>query len=200
MYSLSLIYVLSAQFKYIFPALYINQALLLSKSFFKRSIYPCYPWRPWSELGIILAWHDFSLFRPSHRQGSHSRNLVHKSSIQQYSCIYTDIRPKSTYTRGNSSCNLFDMFGPWIILKTLQSRRLLQGLIKQREIEFSLRYFDWPIPVFIMFIEIFIDIFIVISVNSWYLLLRFTRVQFSCMRFMLVGLSKNYSIAWPHRF
>ena len=60
-----------------------------------------------------------------------------KSSIQQCTCIYTDIRPKCTYTRGNSSCNLFDMFGPWKILKTLQSRRLLQGLIKQREIEFS---------------------------------------------------------------
>ena len=60
-----------------------------------------------------------------------------KSSIQQYSCIYTNIRPKCTYTRGNSSCNLFDMFGPWKILKTIQSRRLLQGLIKQHEIEFS---------------------------------------------------------------
>ena len=67
-------------------------------------------------------------------------NRFDKSSIQQYTCIYTDIRPKCTYTRGNSSCNLFDMFGPWKILRTLQSRRLLQGLIKQREIEFSRSY------------------------------------------------------------
>ena len=34
------------------------------------------------------------------------------------------------------------------------TRSLLQGLIKQHEIDVKLRYFDWPIPVFIRFIEI----------------------------------------------
>ena len=37
----------------------------------------------------------------------------------------------------------------YLKLKTLQSRRLFQGLIKQCEIRVELRYFDWPMPVFI---------------------------------------------------
>ena len=42
-----------------------------------------------------------------------------------------------------------------IKLKILQSRRLLQGLITQRAVnKVKLRHFDWPIPVFIRFIEI----------------------------------------------
>ena len=42
-----------------------------------------------------------------------------------------------------------------IKLKILQSRRLLQGLIKQLAVnKVKLRHFDWPIPVFITFIEI----------------------------------------------
>ena len=128
---------MSAQFKYIFPALYISQALLLSKSFSKRSIYPCYPLKTlkWSVHDTCIA--RFFVVQTVPHRAAIGEIWFDKSSIQQYTCIYTEIRPKCTYTRGNSSCNLFDMFGPWKILKTLQSRRLLQGLIKQREIEFS---------------------------------------------------------------
>ena len=126
---------MSAQFKYsFFPALYINQALLLSKSFFRRSRYPCYPWRPWSEVCMILAWHDFSLFRP-HRAAI-GEIWFDKSSIQQYTCIYTDIRPKCTYTREivlAISLTCLDHEKYW----KHYSQEDLQRLIKQREIEFS---------------------------------------------------------------